>query len=311
MDDPIFRLKDANLQDSLYKIRELTGSLELSENLRKVIPGFRTQKGIYKPQNSEFPLWIRQTKSGPYPDGDVQVLPDGSWLYDYTPEAKKDGFTDLSLSTNRSLFKAMQHKVLLGVFIQAGVGSKKTTYEVMGLAYVENFDGHYFKIRGEPIDYEAEPIDPEKIPPFAPFESDAPKKRTVEQSIRESGFQTAVRRAYRGKCSLCELGYVYKGKLISVDAAHIIPVDDCGTSKDVRNGVLLCKNHHDLYDSYLWTFDEDYRVMVSSDRLFRKSAESNHVLKVEGKRLPNIPPIEYDRPAEEAIRFRLDRFISM
>ncbi len=95
-----------------------------------------------------------------------------------------------------------------------------------------------------------------------------------------------------------------------MEAAHIIPVEDRGTSADLRNGILLCRNHHSLFDSYLWTFDEDYKVTVTEDRDFRKSAEKNHILAIEGKKLPNLPEYSYDLPAQRAIRYRMEKFYS-
>lgn len=305
--DPVERIAEKRLIDALERIRDMNGSLELSDKLKNVIPGFGTQKGIYKPRDSEYALWIRQTRTGPYPDGEIQTLPDGSWLYRYTPEGTK-GSTDLSLSTNRALLKSMEDKVPVGVFIQAELPKTRRTYEVMGLAYVEKFDGSHFIMHGQPINFEEEPMNTSMIAPFVPFDKEPPKLSESLRQVRDRSFQTAVRRVYRGKCSLCELGYTFRGEAIGVEAAHIIPVSEHGTSKDVRNGILLCRNHHDLFDRYLWTFDEDFKVMVSEDRDFRKSAATNHVINAEGKRLPNLPVLEYDFPGKEAIGFRLERF---
>lgn len=307
MSDPVDRIGNRRLSDALERIRSLNGNLELSEKLKEFIPGFRTQKGIYKPHDSDYALWIRQTSNGPYPDSEIQPLPDGSWVYRYTPEGKGE-VTDMKLSTNRALFRSMEDRIPVGVFIQAKLPGARRMYEVMGLAYVESFDGTHFIMHGQPIDFQDEPMVNRDISPFIPFESVPPKMTESMRVVRDRGFQTAVRRVYRGKCSLCDLGYTFRGEVIGVEAAHIIPVQDKGTSKDVRNGILLCRNHHDLFDRYLWAFDEDFRVVVSSDRYFRKSAENNHVLKAEGKKLSNLPLLDYDLPGKEAIDFRLERF---
>ncbi len=310
MTDPVTTISDRGLSAALKKIRDLMGTLESSHNLKDSIPGFGTQKGIYKPQNSEYALWIRQTLRGIYPDQEPDVLPDGSWLYKYTPEAK-DGRTDLSLSTNRALFSSMRDRVPVGVFIQRESRDAQRTYEVMGLAFVEDYDGTHFTLHGEPIDIEAEPMARQAIPHFEPFD---PSELSIASSIRNmrrKAFQTGVRRLYHEKCSLCELGYHFKGEPIGIEAAHLIPVKDNGTSKDLRNGILLCSNHHNLFDRYLWTLDQDYRVLVKDDGLFRKSAENNHVLKMEGLQLPNLPDKKYDLPAPEAIEFRLNLFENM
>ncbi len=223
------------------------------------------------------------------------------------PEAKR-GITDLSLSTNQSLISCKDDKIPIGVFIQREIPGLQRSYQVMGLAYVEDFDGTHFIIRGEAIDPEDSPMSSDSIAPFEPFEKNPNKLAPAMRAIRERAFQTAVHRVYKEKCSLCELGYSYQGQSFALEAAHIIPVSEGGTSKDIRNGVLLCSNHHTLFDRNLWVFDEDYRVLVNPDRQFRESAVNNCVLKMEGKKLPNLPEAPYDLPASEAIHFRLKDF---
>ena len=82
--------------------------------------------------------------------------------------------------------------------------------------------------------------------------------------IRDARFKLAIRRIYHERCGLCNLGYHIGQTPLALEAAHVIPVNDDGTSKDVRNGLLLCSNHHTLFDSYAWTLDEDLRVQVTS-----------------------------------------------
>lgn len=302
------RISDENLSNALEKIREMMGSWYLSSELREHIPGFKTQKGIYKPRDSAYALWIRQTVDGPYPDKEPTTLPDGSWYYLYTPEADRNGKTDLSLSTNKALLKSMDDGVPLGVFIQREIPKAASTYEVMGLAFVEQFDGKHFVVHGEPIDFEAKPMNVQEISPFQPYEIEKPKLSDSLRIVREKAFQIGLRRLYHEKCSLCELGYHFRGQPIGVEAAHVIPVSNKGTSKDLRNGILLCRNHHSLFDRNLWAFDEDYRVIVRNDPVFRRSAEKNHILAVEGSKLPNLPDNDYDLPAREAIDYRLRQF---
>lgn len=214
----------------------------------------------------------------------------------------------MSIYTNRAMLKSMEDKIPIGVFIQENTPGSKHTYKVMGLAFVEDYREGYFTIHGEPIAVDEEPMVSSNIRPFQPYETGIAHLSQLMRETRRKAFQTAVRRIYHEKCSLCELGFTYHGESIGVEAAHVIPVSERGTSKDIRNGILLCENHHTLFDKYLWAFDEDFKVRVTEDRAFRDSAKSNHVLKVEGRKLPNLPDEEFDRPAMEAIRFRLDHF---
>ncbi|MHB8361718.1 MAG: HNH endonuclease [Thermoplasmataceae archaeon] len=307
MDDPIERIKDPKLAIVLEKIRSMVGESINSERLREEIMGFKTQRGIYKSQDSPYALWIRQTLKGIYPDKEPDTLPDGSWVYRYSPE-KRGEISDPNLPTNQSLFRSMDDGVPLGVFIQRQSSESKAVYDIMGLAYVEDFDGKYFVIHGESIKVENKPMNINNIPRFEPFEKEEYEKISALVTLREPLFRAGIRRIYRNKCSLCEIGYSFHGNLIGVDAAHIISVEDNGTSTDLRNGILLCKNHHSLFDRNLWAFDEDYRVLVSQDRAFRETARNNHILQAEGKKLVNLPEKEYDLPAIEAIKFRLRKF---
>ncbi len=307
MADPILKVSNQRDQTALRYISELMGKIELSTALQGTVPGFKTQKGIYKPTDSPYALWIRHTSRGIYPDKDFTYLPDGSWTYKYMPEAKR-GETDLSLSTNRSLLKCRADRIPIGVFLQREIPGLQRSYQVMGLAYVEDFDGTHFIIHGEAIDPEDAPMMSDRITPFEPFERNPNRMSPSMRVLREHAFQTAVHRVYHEKCSLCELGYRYQGQSFAVEAAHIIPVSEHGTSKDIRNGVLLCKNHHTLFDGHLWAFDEDFRILVNPDRQFRQSAVNNCVLRMEGKKLPNLPEAQYDLPAAEAIEFKLKEF---
>lgn len=301
-------IRDPAMSSALQKIRTMMGNWSLSSDLQEEIPGFRTQKGIYKPRDYDYALWIRQTLKGPYPDKEPRILPDGSWYYLYTPEADSTGETNLSLSTNRALINSMDDHVPVGVFIQRELPNTRSTYEVMGLAYVEQFDGKHFVMHGEPIDVEAEPLKIQTEYPFIAREEAETRITESMRVVRRKAFQIGVRKLYHEKCSLCELGYHFMGQPIGVEAAHVIPVSDKGTSKDLRNGILLCQNHHTLFDRNLWAFDEDFRVHVKEDPIFRRSAEKNHILKIEGLRLPNLPDNEFDMPAREAINYRLNQF---
>lgn len=301
-------IRDSAMSSTLQKIRTMMGNWSLSSDLQEEIPGFRTQKGIYKPQNYDYALWIRQTLKGPYPDKEPKILPDGSWYYLYTPEADSTGETNLSLSTNRALINSMDDHIPVGVFIQRELPKTRSTYEVMGLAYVEQFDGKHFVIHGEPIDIEAEPLMIQTEYPFVAHEETETRISESMRVVRRKAFQLGIRKLYHEKCSLCELGYHFRGQPIGVEAAHVIPVSEKGTSKDLRNGILLCQNHHTLFDRNLWAFDEDFRVHVKDDPIFRRSAEKNHILKIEGLRLPNLPDNEFDMPAREAIDYRLNQF---
>lgn len=307
MPDALDAVQNEEFRRQLSKLRDTVGAYIQAERLRESLPGFKGQKGIYKPAGSIHALWVRQTLRGVYPDQEPAILPDGSWTYRYAPEGR-EGKPDMALDTNRSLLRCSQDHVPIGVLVQREDDRYGRAYENLGLAFVEGFDGTHFLLRGEPIDWEVQPMQLAVPPAFNPYETGPRAQNLVSRELRDRRFKFAVRKLYHEKCSLCQLGYRFHGRPLGLEAAHIVPFEDNGTSSDIRNGVLLCRNHHSLFDGWAWTFDEDYRVRISPDKEFRDSAVPNHVLKLEGARLPNLPDSEEDYPAVEAIRIRLERF---
>ncbi|MCI4363162.1 MAG: HNH endonuclease [Thermoplasmata archaeon] len=307
MADALERVSDPKLREQLQLIRNLYGQVLTSEDLQRQIKGFQGQKGIYKPAGAEQALWVRQTRRGIYPDKELSLQPDGSWTFLYAPEGR-DGQTDLTLDTNRALLTCKSTGSPVGVFRQTTDVLGRTAYDVLGLARVEAYDGEHFVLRGEPIDWTSAPIPEEVVPTFSPFQVDGPSMVESLRIARDSRFSVALRRVYHERCALCQVGYRVKGQVVGVEAAHIIPVQDGGVISDLRNGMLLCKNHHALFDRFAWTFDGKLEVRVSPDREFRESALANHLLGWEGKRLANLPTLDRDLPAPEAIDWRERRF---
>jgi hypothetical protein len=307
MSDPLEKVTDRARRLDLEHLRELDGAVRSSEQLRQELSGFKGQKGIYKPRGSPYALWVRQTLRNVYPDKDLRVAPDGSWVYDYSPEGR-DGRPQMDLDTNKALLRCMKDQIPVGVIRQIPSVRRKRTYEVRGLGYVTDFDGSHFKIRGEPIDVSDRPVVTSGPFSFEPFDRTFSELAPTLRRIRDQRFKLAIRRIYHERCSLCNVGYHLGSTPLALEAAHVIPVENYGTSKDVRNGLLLCSNHHALFDSFAWTLDEDLRIQVTSDPSFRSSAKINHVLAAEGKRVANLPDDSRDFPDSQAVRFRMALF---
>jgi len=307
MPDPLDSIADPELRQQLRWLRTNYGAVIESERLARIVKGFRSQKGIYKPANSPHGLWVRQTLRGAYPDEEPRYFSDGSWTYRYSPEGRA-GQTDLRLHTNRSLLRCMEDRIPIGVMRQVVGPGDSPAYEILGLAYVDNFDGSHFVLRGESIHWESVPATTHVFEVFQPFD-EGPRRMSAQlRQLRDQRFGIAVRKAYRDRCSLCEIGYRVRGRVLGLEAAHIIPVGERGNSIDIRNGILLCRNHHLLFDELAWTPDENLRVLIADDDDFRRSAQANCVLDWEGKRLPNLPQQSDLLPAAEALRYRLERF---
>ncbi|MGE0884179.1 MAG: HNH endonuclease [Blastocatellales bacterium] len=81
---------------------------------------------------------------------------------------------------------------------------------------------------------------------------------SIKRKYREHDFRRRVLSAYSSTCALCGM------QLKLVEAAHIIPVASELSTDETINGIALCSLHHRAYDQNLVSFDENYRVELSS-----------------------------------------------
>lgn len=82
------------------------------------------------------------------------------------------------------------------------------------------------------------------------------KVRGVAQSL----FRKALLEVYQSKCAFC--GFRIPEAL---EAAHIVPWSVANEEEklDVRNGILLCSNHHKLFDKNIYLLEEDYTIHLN------------------------------------------------
>lgn len=79
------------------------------------------------------------------------------------------------------------------------------------------------------------------------------KVRGVAQSV----FRLALLDAYDYACAFCGLSFTE-----ALDAAHIVPWAKCNGSDrmSVNNGLLLCSNHHEMFDADWLRVSEDFKI---------------------------------------------------
>lgn len=118
-------------------------------------------------------------------------------------------------------------------------------------------------------------------------------------------FRAALLKAYQSKCAICKLSFVE-----CLEAAHIVKWSSASPQLriDPRNGVLLCANHHRLYDSgwidILENFKVEYCDSDCEEETYTQS-DKDLSLKFDGKKL-NLPRNKKLWPAMECIRIRSD-----
>lgn len=85
----------------------------------------------------------------------------------------------------------------------------------------------------------------------------------IARKYRAYDFRRRVLGAYEHRCAVCGV------QLELIDAAHIVPVADPGSTDETTNGIALCKIHHAAMDRNLISFDEKYKIEVSESEIER------------------------------------------
>lgn len=93
--------------------------------------------------------------------------------------------------------------------------------------------------------------------PFGGFENRSPSREaTVRTRPNQGRFRIGVFQRYGCKCAVCEID---NRRLL--DASHLIDKSLEGTD-DVRNGLVLCKNHHTALDRNLFKIEPETLELV-------------------------------------------------
>jgi putative restriction endonuclease len=85
------------------------------------------------------------------------------------------------------------------------------------------------------------------------------------RGVAQVVFRNALLIAYNYSCAICSLSYSE-----ALEAAHIIPWSKSNESQKIspQNGILLCANHHKIFDRDILTINEDYIVSYNNNATF-------------------------------------------
>lgn len=131
------------------------------------------------------------------------------------------------------------------------------------------------------------------------------KIATVEKQIRDKGFSRIIRHHYNHTCSVCGDRVVTPGGRSLADAAHIVPWSK-SKNDDPRNGISLCKSHHWIFDQFLLTIDEQYRIRFSK-HLTSSNQISSALSQRKGKEI-YLPENTLHYPAPEALNYHNEKY---
>jgi len=115
--------------------------------------------------------------------------------------------------------------------------------------------------------------------------------RTSTQTGRDARFRIeVVVLAYKHTCALTGYRLTTLEMESIVDAAHIHAFSD-SRSNDPRNGLALSKNAHWQFDRGLWSVNDDYRVLINTEKFIEDGVPGQRLADFEGRRifLPSDP----------------------
>lgn len=104
-----------------------------------------------------------------------------------------------------------------------------------------------------------------------------------DRGVAQQMFRQILLKAYDNKCAIC--GNSVKELL---EACHIIPWTKCNLSQriDPRNGLLLCRNHHKLYDVKLIKINSEGKIEFNNSYLSKLNNDyMKNELKLNGKQI--------------------------
>lgn len=122
----------------------------------------------------------------------------------------------------------------------------------------------------------------------------------VSRLLRDASFRTRVLEAYDHACCACGL------QLGLIEAAHIIPVGEPGSTDETSNGLALCVLHHRAYDASLLAIRENGSIDVNEEAIasLRERGLDGGEAQFRGGLFEQIllPPTDEDRPLAENLQ---------
>lgn len=247
-------------------------------------------QGIFKPQQFRLPLSITTVpptpgKEPPYPD-----RAEGDLLrYSYRG-------SDPQHRDNVGLRWAMQKGVPLVYFLGVVPGQYLATWPV-----------HIVADNREALEFTVD-LEPASAGGSTAYEvAEAPRRyalRSVRHRLHQRAFRERVLIAYRETCAMCRLRH---RELL--DAAHIVPDLEEGSSTAVSNGLSLCKLHHAAFDAHILGVREDLTIEVRRDILAEVDGPMlRHGLQGLADQRIAVPRQRELQPDREFLRWRYERF---
>lgn len=125
--------------------------------------------------------------------------------------------------------------------------------------------------------------------------------QVIHPRLGQGAFRIEVTDAYSRRCAITG-----EKTLPALEAGHIRPYGKNGPH-EIRNGLLLRSDLHNLFDLGYLTVTLDYKVEVSS-RIKTDFGNGKHYYALHGERLAVLPERENARPAKEFLEWHHQTF---
>lgn len=125
-------------------------------------------------------------------------------------------------------------------------------------------------------------------------------ENAAKRQGRSARFSVEVCSQYRFTCALTGYRCICSDGASIVEAAHIEAWSNT-QNDDPTNGLALSKNAHWMFDSGLWTVDDEYRVLVDGKRFTESGPTYSLLGSITGRHL-QFDPTSKLRPSKQSLR---------
>lgn len=96
-----------------------------------------------------------------------------------------------------------------------------------------------------------------------PSKAEAIYQRIKVRGTAQAIFRSALLKAYENKCAICGFSFTE-----ALEAAHIVPWSKSNNAERLspNNGILLCSNHHKLFDSGIIKINSEFKMLHNDNK---------------------------------------------
>jgi len=168
-------------------------------------------------------------------------------------------------------------------------GTGFIAWDILNLEYGKNQVYDYnWKLLENPFVYALDGITEDEVVTSLlnnPESSEDVYARVKVRGTAQTLFRKALLKAYKSRCAMCGLSFEF-----ALQAAHIVSWNKSTHAQrlDVRNGILLCANHHYLFDNGIIFVNEQYIIQVNNKTKIKTDSDRIIVTAVNNIKL-NLP----------------------